>query len=175
MFEFGTDSYSIQCAVGELPSLYNEIVARVSLHDDFGIRGIDGESVFIAVSRAGEDWPFLALSLRCAIGSGFRPGAFLIPETDILLVGAEEQLLAYDLKSITRLWEDYTMCGFWCWRRHSDIVVMSAELEIAGYSLRGDRLWSRSVEPPWSYKVDGEGVRLDVMGKLSHFSLATGV
>jgi hypothetical protein len=30
------------------------------------------------------------------------------------------------------------------------------------------------VEPPWSYQVRGEEIQLDVMGKLTRFSLVAG-
>jgi hypothetical protein len=174
MLRVGAGAYEIQGSVGELPDLYNDIIARVRLHDDFAVQGSEGRPVFIAVRKDGAGWPFLAVSLRCEVGFGFYPGVFLVPEHDLLLVGAKERLLAYDLTGPSRLWEDHTLCGFWSWDRHGDIVVMSAELEVAGYSLRGERLWSRGVEPPWSYAVTDDVLRLDVMGAISEISLRTG-
>ncbi|QUD89857.1 hypothetical protein [Phenylobacterium montanum] len=174
MLAVGADRYNIQGAVGALPILYNEIVERAELHDNFGVGEADGEPVFIAVTRDDAGWPYLALSLRCMPIAGFNPGVFLIPETDVLLIGSGERLLAYDLKAPRKLWEDSTMCGFWRWSRHADIVLMSAELELAAYSLQGERLWSRLVEPPWDYSISGAQIHLDVMGKKSEFSLVSG-
>lgn len=54
------------------------------------------------------------------------------------------------------------------------LVVMSAETEMAAYSLTGARLWSTDVEPSWSYEVSAESVRLDVMGTIRSFPLEGG-
>ena len=51
---------------------------------------------------------------------------------------------------------------------------MSAELEMAAWSLEGHKLWSTFVEPPWDYEVHGDRVALDVMGEKSSFNLKTG-
>jgi hypothetical protein len=40
--------------------------------------------------------------------------------------------------------------GFHGWQRHEDLVVMSAELEMAAWDLRGVKRWSTFVEPPWN-------------------------
>jgi hypothetical protein len=51
---------------------------------------------------------------------------------------------------------------------------MSAELELAAWDLRGNKLWSIFVEPPWGYTVDGEQLHLDVMGMKASFDLVGG-
>jgi hypothetical protein len=51
---------------------------------------------------------------------------------------------------------------------------MAAELELAAWDLRGRKLWSRFVEPPWEYRIEGEVIILDVMGAVSRFDLRTG-
>ncbi|XGV97443.1 MAG: hypothetical protein ACAF41_32570 [Leptolyngbya sp. BL-A-14] len=107
-------------------------------------------------------------------GGGFYPGAILIPETELLLIGAGTRLLAYDLAGITRIWEDRADVGFWSWARHGKYIVMSAELELAAWDIRGKKLWTTFVEPPWNYSVDEGVVNLDVMGKQSSFCLETG-
>ena len=48
------------------------------------------------------------------------------------------------------------------------------KLELAAWSAVGEKLWSTFVEPPWSYRVEGDIVHLDVMGRLSSFSLRDG-
>lgn len=51
---------------------------------------------------------------------------------------------------------------------------MSGELELAGWTIGGEKLWSTFAEPPWSYQVDGGRVHLDVMGKYTAFDIHTG-
>jgi hypothetical protein len=92
----------------------------------------------------------------------------------VLFLGAGEDILAYDVVKLARLWEDTAELGFWGWRRHGDFVVMSAELEVAAWDTAGRKLWTAFVEPPWSYEVVGNSVELDVMGARSSFSIAAG-
>jgi hypothetical protein len=75
---------------------------------------------------------------------------------------------------VRRLWEDVTDFGFWGWRRHGDIVLMSAETELAAWDVSGRKLWTTFVEPPWSYKVLSDRLDLDVMGQKSSFDVRTG-
>ncbi|MEM9412211.1 MAG: hypothetical protein AAGA30_13940 [Planctomycetota bacterium] len=98
----------------------------------------------------------------------------MIPETKTLLIGAGERLLAYDLDQPKLLWEDHIEAGFWGWARHNEIIVMSAELELAAWDTAGRKLWSTFVEPPWSYSVDESTVNLNVIGEKSSFALAVG-
>jgi len=50
-------------------------------------------------------------------------------------------------------------------------VLMAAELALAAWDRTGRKLWSRFVEPPWSFLVVDDKVHLDVMGKHTEFSL----
>jgi hypothetical protein len=97
-----------------------------------------------------------------------------VPETQLLFVGAGARLLAYDLAGPRRLWEDVADVGFWHWSVHNDAVLMAAELELAAWDRGSTKLWSRFVEPPWSYSVEGARVQLDVMGALSAFGIVEG-
>ena len=73
------------------------------------------------------------------------------------------------------MWEDKAYVGFWGWRRHGEVVVMSAEIEMTAWNVSGARLWTTFVEPPWSYEgIDGT-VQLDVMGTRTSFPLGTGL
>jgi hypothetical protein len=112
-------------------------------------------------------WPELVVSQRFSPGAeaGFHPGILLVPETKLLLVGAGGRLLAYDLSRFALLWEDVADTGFWGWCRHRDVIVMSAELELAAWDLAGKKLWSTFVEPPWNYSVEEMALKLDVMGR----------
>jgi hypothetical protein len=98
-----------------------------------------------------------------------------VPETGRLFLGAGKLLLAYELTTPPRrLWTDDAELGFWQWARHDDVVIMSAELELAAWDLDGRKLWTTWVEPPWGYTVRDGVVALDVMGAKSEFSARTG-
>jgi hypothetical protein len=89
---------------------------------------------------------------------GFHPGALLVPETQRLFIGAGRRLLCYDLAGPARLWEDEADFGFWSWSRYGEVVLMMAELELAAWTIEGQKLWSRLADPPWEYRVEGTAV-----------------
>jgi hypothetical protein len=53
---------------------------------------------------------------------------------------------------------------------YGPVVLMAAELEFAAWDLSGAKLWSMFVEPPWTCRVAGGQVHLDVMGARTQFS-----
>ena len=174
MFSVGLGDYTLSCQHDGLPDLLAEYCNNAILAERIDLSSGDGRAAFLAVQRDG-DWPFLVVAQRYdPAGVGFEPGALLVAETGRLFVGAGSRLLAYDLSSPARLWEDFVDPGFWGWRRHGDTVLMSAELELAAWDLSGRKLWSISVEPPWSYGVSGGRVSLDVTGRRSTFDLNRG-
>lgn len=173
----GCGEYTIGVSVGALPSLYTSFVERAMLHDDIGLHPAEGTTLIVTVSRDPTSWPELVVSQRFAPGpdaAGFKPGIFLVPETARLFIGAGTRLLAYDLRIPQRLWEDYTDAGFLCWRRHGDFVILSGELELAAWDLKGGKLWSTYVEPPWTYDAGDDLIELDVMDVKSTFPIRTG-
>jgi hypothetical protein len=172
----GCAQYTVSVSIGELPAIYPRLLEHAAVHDDFGVREADGTSLVVAVQTAAARWPELVISQRFSPGpeGGFQSGVFVIPENDLLLLGAGRRLLAYDLRNIRRLWKDEADTGFWGWKRHDDFILMSAELELAAWDLQGRKMWSTFVEPPWDYEVHGERVELDVMGMKSIFPVRTG-
>jgi hypothetical protein len=72
------------------------------------------------------------------------------------------------------LWEDRADTGFWGWETHRDVLLMSAELELAAWNIRGEKLWSTFVEPPWNYHLDGKTLHIEVMGSIASFPLDVG-
>jgi len=91
----------------------------------------------------------------------------------VLFIGAGRRLLAYDLSAPSRLWEDEADTGFWFWSRYGRFVLMAAELELAAWDVNGRKLWSRFVEPPWTYQVEGSSVVVKVEGwQITRVSLA---
>jgi hypothetical protein len=176
LVRFCCGQYSVSVSVGGLPSTYAALVNHAVLSEDLGIRSEEGTALFLAVGSSARNWPDLVVALRFDPGpnAGFHPGIMLVPERDLVFVGAGTSLLAYKLSPVRRLWEDFADCGFWGWKRHGDVVLMSAELELAAWDIDGRKLWSTFVEPPWSYEVHDNRVELDVMGRKSSFAIATG-
>lgn len=181
MFSTTYGSYTLSCTMGRLPEMYEHYCRHALLVTEYELREpkeTEGEGpCFVGISRSGlnDGWPILTVAQNyepdCA---GFHPGAILVPETDLLMLGTGTRLLAYKLDPPRLLWEDTADCGFWGWERHGDTVVMAAELEMAAWDTQGRKLWSRSVEPPWTYRVLGGVVWLDIMGEQSSFPLITG-
>lgn len=89
----------------------------------------------------------------------------------LLFIGAGRRLLAYDLKLPARLWEDAADMGFCSWSVYPDPVLIAAELELAAWDRGGRKLWSRFVEPPWTFRVVDDKVHIDVVGKRTEVSL----
>lgn len=118
----------------------------------------------------------LMLALVAPRASGSIPGVRIayIPSTGLLFVGAGETLSAYDLAPPRRLWVYAPELGVHELRVHGDIVVVTAELELAAWDAAGVQLWTRFVEPPWGYEVIDGVVHLDIMGELSSFPLRAG-
>ncbi len=175
MFRIRVGQYSISLQSAGLPSLFEEYTKHAFLFDHTKDSANYCAPYFLSVQKNNQ-WPFLVVAQINDPGfvPCFYPGVLLIPETDILFFGAGECLIAYDLVEPKRIWEDTADTGFWGWDRYGDIVVMSAELELAAWDINANKLWTTFVEPPWSYSVSGETLHLDVMGKKTSFPLDKG-
>lgn len=175
-FRFGCADFTVTGTVGSVPPAYAAVREHARVHDDLGLFGSEGTPFVVDLSSNGSAWPVLLVALRYSPGAdgGFYPGVFLVPEHHRLFIGAGTRLLCYDLAQPRRLWSDEADTGFWCWARHADTILMSAELELAASDLAGRKLWTTFVEPPWEYAVEAGTVLLDVMGKKSCFPLTTG-
>ena len=175
MFSVTVGEYNLLCMSQGLPNIYAEYVKHARLADEINFGESEGDICFLAVGK-GSEWPFLVVAqiYSPTADGGFHPGTLLVPETGILFVGAGERLLAYLLDGPRKLWEDVADVGFWGWARHDDVVLMSAELELAAWDIHGRKLWSTFVEPPWDYEVIDGRVELDVMGKKSSFLISVG-
>lgn len=169
-FQVTVGRYVLDLVPHGLPMIYT--TQSTQLLDEFQIKNNEGQACYVSVSKS-ERAKFLVVAQRYM--RGLHPGVLMIPETDILFVGAGERLLAYDLVSVKRLWEDSAELGFWCWWRFDDYVLMSAELELAAWDIQGKKLWTTFVEPPWEFVVKDKIVYLDVMGKKSSFPIDVGL
>jgi hypothetical protein len=176
----------LEVAVGEVqilvglarPPILDHYRRHAELVDDFPrVDGsADGGYSFVAVNDGGE-WPRLVVTQRYApAGAGFAPGVLFVPAQRQLFLGAGTRLLGYQSRSgrWRRCWVDEAGFGFWSWRQHHDVVLMSAELELAAWTTDGEKLWTTFVEPPWSYQVTAGQVVLDVTGAARSFDLRTG-
>ena len=174
MLTLATERYSLSCAEAP-PELRDAYVEKAKLVEQLDLKEHRAGYCWVAVCPAAEPWPTLVVEQRYSpAGYGFFPGLLLLPETEILLVGAGTRLLAYDLRGPARLWEGHAESGFWRWNRHGDHILMSAELELAAWDLHAQKLWTAYVEPPWDYRIEDGNVHLDVMGEKSVFPLVTG-
>lgn len=174
MFKIALDSYALLSHDNELPELHDMYCEHAALVEEFDLTSDKGHFSYIAVQNS-NGWPFLVIAQRYSpAGYGFDPGALLVPESKTLFVGAGDRLLAYDLETPARLWQDETDLGFWRWRRHGNTIVMSGETELAAWDLAGKKLWKTFVEPPWDYSVKDGKVTLDIMGLVSEFDLEFG-
>ena len=172
-FTIAVGEYRLRCVPDGLPAIFDAYVQRARLVEQFELHKQD--LCCLAVARVNEPWPFLVVAQSFSpAGAGFEPGVLLAPDVGRLFIGAGERLLAYDLAVPRRLWVDHADTGFWGWARHGDVVVMSAELELAAWTTTGEKLWTTFVEPPWEYAVEGDSVVLDVMGTKSSFGLRRG-
>jgi hypothetical protein len=131
----------------------------------------DDMKMFALVSRSGSAPSLLVVGTH---SRSFSPGLHVIPETETLLVGCGEVIAAYDMPTSKCTYRDITPGGFLSWNRHDDVVVMGGELEVAGYNLSGERMWSASIEPPWDYGVSGTTMFTIVMGHRTEFPLREG-
>jgi len=168
--------WTILSSIG-LPELYESYKTNAEFVDEIDLKISDGSIYFVGISQLDKctGWPKFVISQRYSPDiSGFSPAALIVPQTNLLFLGAGERLLCYDLYSQERLWEDETSCGFWAWNRFDDFVIMSAEIEFAVWTITGIKLWSVFVEPPWSFEICDRTVSLDVMGKTRKHKLEDG-
>jgi hypothetical protein len=168
MFSIALGGFEILCLYGGLPATLAEYASHAALADLIDLSTDDSKYSFIAVKRPGDDWPYLVVAQRYQPAGGvFFPGAVIVPETQRLFIGAGTRLLCYDLSTPCRLWEDSAECAFWTWQRDGSEVFMAAELECAAFDISGEKLWTRFVEPPWTFKLEEKRVVLDVMGSVT--------
>jgi hypothetical protein len=175
MFTLGFGSFQLLCVYDGLPNLFDSYVKRALLVEQIDIPNPEGKFCFVALKRAGDDWPSLVVAQRYQPADGaFFPGALLVPETNRLFIGAGTRLLCYDVATPVRLWEESADYGFWSWTQDGGEVFMAAELEFAAFDVSGTKLWTRFVEPPWGFKLEPRRIVLDVMGAITHLDRRSG-
>lgn len=136
----------------------------------------DDSRLHLAVDRADDGQRVLEVRRRYSPGnpSGFWPAAAFIEETGVLFISAGAWAAAYDVELPAKLWEEQVELGAWSWSRHKGVVLLSSELSLTAWDIAGRKLWSRFVEPPWTFSVSGDEVHLEVMGERTSFPLHSG-
>ena len=138
MIKMDHSPYTFWLEDGRMPEMLNLYAKSAKLYDEIDVKqDARGDWCFVGVSRD-DEMPFLAITMRYAPSqAGFSPGILLVPETNTLFIGAGERVLGYNLQAVRRVVYDKVDAGFWGWKLHGDVVVMSAELEIAAWSSDG--------------------------------------
>jgi hypothetical protein len=131
----------------------------------------DREACYVLVHRAGGAPTLLVIG---RLRPDFGCGVHLVETTGVLFFGCGESVCAYDMATGRKVHHDITPFAFHSWNRHGDVVIMSGELEVAGFGLDGTKLWRSTVESPWDYTVTGERMNTIVMGHRVEFSLHDG-
>jgi hypothetical protein len=129
------------------------------------------EARYVLVHRAGGAPTLLVIG---RVRPEYGCGVHLVEGTGVMFVGCGESVCAYDMATGKKLHHDITPYAFHSWNRHGDIVIMSGELEVAGFTLDGVKVWSSVVESPWDYTVAGDKMSTIVMGHRVEFSLREG-
>ena len=174
MFTVTVGQYAVSVQQGTLPTIYRDYKIHAKLADEFALLPHAGELCFVCVSDS-RHWPTLVITQRYEPAeAGYDPAVLLVPETHTLFIGAGRRLLAYRVDTPQRLWEDVTEAGFWEWNQYDDTVLMSGELELAAWNLRGEKLWTMPLRPAWDYHVDHGQVHVDQQGRKSVFALREG-
>jgi hypothetical protein len=166
MFEFGAGGFRVALS-DKAPQGLDErrvMVDRPSSDEDL-------EARYVLVHRAGGAPTLLVIG---RVRAGFDCGVHVVPDTGLMFFGCGESICVYDMATGRKLHHDITPYAFHSWNRHGGIVLMSGELEVAGYSLDGSKLWAAPVESPWDYGVSGANMYTLVMGHRVEFPLVEG-
>jgi hypothetical protein len=173
LFSVVIGSYELLVHPRSQPNMWNLNTKRARIVENIDDSYNNPLTCFIVVNKNNKGCLF-ALKLTFEPQGGVYPGVVLIPETDVLFIGAGETLLAYRLDEPSKLWHDTNDAGFHSWARYDDVIVMSAELEVAAWNIRGEKLWSMYVEPPYGYTVKNGIVHMDRMEGKLEFPLEAG-
>ena len=174
MIEFNIDKYKIAVQIGKKPDLYDIWLKHAVFKDIEGLENI-GTPIYVGI-QLGNEWcdSIIAFCSDPIDYAGFNPGILVVPETDTLFIGAGTVARTYDLKKQIRKFHKEFIFGFWGWSRHKNLIIMQEELEFGVYSIDGNEKWSTYVEPPWTFSIEDDRVKLTVMDKISYYSLETG-
>ena len=177
MIEISVDDWNVLTQDGSEPSIFKYYLESAEFVDQIDIDNDEGRFLFLGISKdvncKGRPSVVIAQKYQDERGT-FTPGFLLVSDTSLFFLGAGERLLCYDIEKKVRLWEDRTTYGFWSWSRSGPYVLMSAEVEFGVWDTSGKKLWSTWVEPPWSFKIQGQAVALEVMGEIQNLRLSDG-
>lgn len=174
LIQFNFDKYKIIVEIGKEPTIFEMWLKHASFKDIEGLAK-DGTPIYIGVGH-GKEWYNSIIAFRSdpIDHAGFHPEFLILPETNTLFVGAGTVVKPYDLEGLKKKFEKELSLGFWGWTRHNDLIVMQEELELGVYTLDGQEIWSTFVQPPWTFEITGNEVKLNVMGEITYRDLKTG-
>lgn len=172
--KFNYGKYELTIHIEDEPAGFKEWLQSADFTDVEDFRK-DETPIYVRVYHELSEEVFVIVFSSNPIGyAGFEPGFLVIPESQTLFIGAGTRAKTYNLKFKRKQFEKEFSCGFWGWARHKNLVIMQEELEFGVYTLNGLEKWSTFVEPPWEYEIEGDWVKLDVMGNVSYRHLETG-
>lgn len=174
MIEFSVDKYRIAVRIHKAPDAYDLWLQHVK-YFDIDDTNYDDTPIYIGVAQ-GRGWyeDIIAFKSDPIDYAGFHPGILLIPETELLFIGAGKILKIYDLKNHVMIFQKELSFGFLGWERSGDYVMMLEETELGVYNLNGKELWFAYVEPPWTFEVENDTIILNVMDELSRRDINNG-
>ena len=180
MIELAFGDWTARMSIGEPRLLYADQARGGAVVEQFDLDDRDSQLFIMELHRYrnipehGKSPSLIVAQRYSPSTSGFNPGVLITDDGTTLFIGAGTRVLAYDLLTSTRLWEETANFGFWNWQQHGAVVLMAAELEFAAWTSRGDKLWAMSVEPPWYYSVVVDQVHMDMMGSKMIFPVTGG-
>lgn len=171
MVSFSVGNYNLNFEQGKLPNIYESYIKNAKLVEEYDINNRDAQLFFLSVGIA-EKWPFITIAQRYEpYMSGFEPGVLLVPETDMLFIGAGERILIYDLKEIKKFDEDYNYPGFLEWIRYKEYIFMLAELEVGCWRITGEKMWNRFAEPPYNITFENDSIIIQMDNETVKFDI----
>src|SRR5258708_16852399 len=128
MFQIVVHGYTSSCFWGGLPEYYEVYHEKAKLVDEIDLtRDVSNAAdvCFLAVQK-GLEWPFLVVAQKYAPSGlgGFYPQALIIPETDMLFLGAGERVLTYRLAPVEKVGQASAELGFNAFERYGQFVIM---------------------------------------------------
>ena len=174
MIKFHIDTFTFLAHIGEQPENFKRWVERSGYSD---LKGLDdqGTSIYIGIEEADKwEMTIVAFKTEPVDETFFHPELFYISETKTLFIGAGKKALTYSLGDKAKLTDRNLAMGFWYWSKHDSHIILVGELELAVYDYTGNFIWATRAEPPWSYGIAGNILKLDIMDNISKFDLNTG-
>ncbi|URN93830.1 MAG: hypothetical protein NAG76_18660 [Candidatus Pristimantibacillus lignocellulolyticus] len=175
LISYYINEINITFSINEFPPLYDDYKKVAILFEEIDYDEEYDYFLICYITSNSDSSTHILLNMKFSLySSGFVPGFLVAPETNLLFIGAGERLIIYDFENSTRIGIDKADFGFLGWRRSRDVIIMSAELELACWNINGRKLWSTFVEPPYEYEIKDNNLTLTIMGSKQEFNIYKG-